>query len=137
MTRRATAAEKARGAFLREVGICAVTGIEGDIQVAHIRGADALFCKPLTGMAIKPHWVWTLPLSAEAHREQHEIGEGMFWNTRGYPWRDITRGPMAAALVLEGFRAMDDAEGARTWLRERANKTVHDRWKRWTEFRVL
>ena len=120
MTRRATTAEKARYDFLHEVGICAVTGIRGDIQVAHIRGPDALFGKTESGMARKPHWGWTMPLLRDEHERQHRWGENEYWDWAGYPWRDITRGPMAAALVLEGFRSMDDAEGARIWLRERA-----------------
>ncbi len=122
MTRRPLTAEKARYAFLHELP-CAVTGREG-IEVAHIRGADALFGKPLTGMAIKPHWVWTLPLSPEAHKLQHAWGEPMFWEKCGYPWRDLTRGPMAAALVLEGFRSMGDVDGARAWLRARLDGKV-------------
>jgi len=123
MTRRASADEKARYAFLHEIGICAVTGKQQDIEVAHIRGADALFGKPLTGMAIKPHYVWTLPLQGMEHFIQHVDGEDIFWSHRFYPWRDLTRGPMATALILEGFRTMNDADGARTWLRARAGST--------------
>ena len=119
MTRRATTDERARYAFLHEIGICAVTGREGYIHAAHIRGADALFGKPLTGMGIKPHWVWTMPLSSSQHIIQHEVSEELFWDNRAYPWRDLTRGPMAAALILEGFRSMNDVDGARTWLRAR------------------
>ncbi len=119
MTRRAATDEKSRYNFLHEIGICAVTGREGDIQVAHIRGADALFGKPLTGMAIKPHYVWTMPLCPDSHQEQHDVSEETFWHYHGYPWHDLTRGPMAAALILEGFRAMHDADAARTWLRAR------------------
>ena len=119
MTRRTSprAAERARYTFLHELP-CAVTGRDG-IEVAHIRGADALFGKPLTGMGIKPHWVWTLPLSPDAHATQHREGELIWWRMHGYPWRDLTRGPMAAALILEGFRSMNDVDGARAWLRAR------------------
>ena len=120
MTRRAATDEKRRYAFMHEIGICAVTGREGDIHAAHIRGADSLFGKPLTGMGIKPHYVWTVPLSPEMHSRQHIFGESLFWNEHGFPWRDLTRGPMAAALILEGFRTMNDADGARAWLRARA-----------------
>ncbi len=120
MTRCATTAEKARYAFLHEVGICTVTGMEGDIQVAHIRGADALFGKPLAGMGRKPHWVWTVPLRAEEHLSQHRQNEKTWWASRGFGWLDILTSPLAVALALEGFRSMEDADGARTWLRERA-----------------
>ena len=127
MTRRPSTDEKARNTFLHEIGICAVTGREGDIHSAHIRGADALFGKPLTGMGVKPHWVWTLPLSPEAHKLQHQCGEPMFWDYQGYPWRSLTEGPMAAALILEGFRSMNDVDGARAWLRARVDGTVVER----------
>ena len=122
MTSRAPSAEKARSAFLHEIGICAVTGREGEIHAAHIRGPDAMFGKTESGMARKPHWTWTLPLSPEKHAEQHRTSERQFWEMNGYPWRSLTKGPMAAALVLEGFRSMDDADGARVWLRARLNQ---------------
>ena len=115
MTRRADPDEKARYAFLHELP-CVATGILGDIQVAHIRGPDALFGKTESGMARKPHWVWTLPLRRDEHERQHRCGEAKYWKRPRYPWRDITRGPMSAALVLEGFRAMNDVEGARAWI---------------------
>ncbi len=122
MTRRATTAEKARYAFLHEVGVSAATGREGDIQVAHLRGADALFGKPLAGMGRKPHWVWTVPLLVEEHLSQHRQNEKVWWALRGFGWWDILTSPLVVALALEGFRSMDDVEGARTWLRERATR---------------
>ena len=113
--------EKARYAFLHEIGICAVTGREGDIHAAHIRGPDSLFGKTESGMGRKPHWVWTIPLSPAMHTLQHTMSEKQFWDSHGYPFRDIAKGPLAAALVLEGFRQLGDVDGARTWLRERAS----------------
>ena len=121
MTRRPTTAEKGRYAFLHEIGVCAVTGREGDIQVAHIRSPDPFFGKTESGMGRKPHWVWTLPLSFEAHTSQHRSNERAWWSVHGFDWDDRVASPLVAALALEGFRSMDDVEGARTWLRERAN----------------
>ena len=124
MTRKTSPDEKARYEFLHAIGFCAVTGKSGDIHAAHIRGADSLFGKTESGMARKPHYVWTLPLLSTEHAAQHRMGESSYWNSSGYPWRDITRGPMAAALMLEGYRTMDDVAGARAWLRARlASKT--------------
>ncbi len=120
MTRRSSLAERARYTFIHDVGICAVTGWEGDIQVAHLRGADALFGKPLAGMGRKPHWVWTVPLRAEEHLSQHRQNEKTWWASRGFGWANILTSPLVVALALEGFRSIDVAEGARTWLRERA-----------------
>ncbi len=118
--RRATTAEKARYAFLHDVGICAATGREGDIHAAHIRGADALFGKPLAGMANKPHFCWTVPLLVDEHLSQHRQNEKTWWASRGFDLTNILTSPLVVALALEGFRSMDDAEGARTWLRARA-----------------
>ncbi len=122
MTRRATTAEKARYTFLHEIGVCAATGQEGDIHVAHLRGPDALFGKPLAGMANKPHWVWTVPLLVDEHLSQHRQSEMTWWASRGFGWLDILTSPLVVALALEGFRSMEDADGARTWLRERATR---------------
>ncbi len=121
MTRRATTAERARYAFLHEIGISA-TGREGDIQVAHIRGADALFGKPLAGMASKPHWVWTVPLLVDEHLSQHRQNEKTWWAERGFGWMNILTSPLVVALALEGFRSMNDAEGAMVWLRALARR---------------
>ncbi len=108
--------ERARYSFLHEIGLCCVSGLMSEIQVAHIRGPDAQFSKPLTGMAEKPHWVWTLPLCRERHELQHKIGEPEFWSRHGYPWQDAHRSPCHAALILEGFRTLNDVDGARAWL---------------------
>ncbi len=125
MTRRIGLEEKARYAFIHELP-CVATGILGHIQVAHIRGPDALFGKKETGMARKPHWTWTLPLRQEEHARQHQCGEAKYWTWPRYPWRDITRGPMAAALLLEGFRAMDDVDGACAWIWARIEAACAD-----------
>ena len=112
--------ERARYAFMHEIGFSAATGREGDLDAAHIRGADSLFNKPLAGMALKPHYVWTVPLLVEEHRSQHRQNEKTWWKSRGFGWMDILTSPLTVALVLEGFRSMEDVEGARMWLRERA-----------------
>ncbi len=119
MKRRTTADERDRYEFMHEIGICTVTGREGDIHAAHIRGADALFSKPLTGMAIKPHYVWTIPLSPEAHMSQHRENEKAWWKDRGFDWGNPLTSPLAVALGLEGWRTMSDADGAREWMRAR------------------
>jgi len=114
-----TADEAARYDFLRDL-VCAVTGMESPLEAAHLRGADALFNKTESGMARKPPYIWTMPLLVEKHRLQHTMSEERFWTSHGYQFRDISRGPFAAALVLEGFRQLEDVEGARKWLRARS-----------------
>ena len=53
---------------------CVVDGCRGlPIQCAHIRiGTDG-------GMGLKPHDMWTVPLCAFHHNEQHALGEQVFW----------------------------------------------------------
>ena len=121
---RLSAKEADRFRFLREIGTCAISGAETEIEIAHIRGADALFGTPDSGMGYKPHWLWTVPLSASLHREQHRGSEAAFWSRYGFPYRSLTAGPMALAMVLEGFRALDNPEAARKWLRARREEAA-------------
>lgn len=116
MTRRTTPEERARYRFLHEVGICAATGRTGEIEVAHLRSGAPVFGKVSPGMGAKPAWVWTVPLWAEAHREQHAMGERQFWAARGFDWLDPVRSPLVIAAMLELYRALDDAAGARAWI---------------------
>lgn len=56
---------------------CAIDGknghiCSGKIEAAHVRtGTDG-------GLSVKPSDTFTIPLCAEAHREQHQIGEPAF-----------------------------------------------------------
>ncbi|MGH2619177.1 MAG: hypothetical protein ACRDHG_01225 [Anaerolineales bacterium] len=56
-------------------------------EVAHIRYADGRYCKPETGIGIKPHDRWTLPLCPELHRLvdgcQHSTNEREWWKSFG------------------------------------------------------
>ncbi len=117
MTRRTTADERARYAFVHEIGISAASGRSGTIHCAHLRSGAPVFGKHNPG-ARKPHYVWTLPLLFEEHMiEQHGMNEQEFWAGYGFDWLDPIRSPLAVALALEGFRALGDADAARGWLR--------------------
>ena len=124
MTGRYSAAERQHFAFLHSLGLCAVSGLAEPIQVAHIRFADSYFGKPLAGVANKPAFIWTAPLSAEAHEAQHRMGERRFWKERGYDPADPLRSPLALALALAGFSSIADAEGARAFLITRISEAL-------------
>ena len=111
--------EKAKFAFIHEVGICAVTGRSGDVHCAHVRFSDAFFGKANPGMGTKPEPVWTLPLSPEKHQQQHGMGEAEFWRLHGYDPRDPARSPLTACLVLDWHYRAGDVEAAQEWLRAR------------------
>lgn len=58
---------------------CAVSGVEGRTQAAHIRAASAEYGKPITGIGGKSDDVYALPLSVEMHDEQHRAGDELAW----------------------------------------------------------
>lgn len=52
-------------------------------EAAHVRYADPLRDKPMTGMGRKPADKWAVPLCPKCHRDgpgaQHSMGERQFW----------------------------------------------------------
>lgn len=73
---------------------CIVSG-DQDVQVAHIRGADAWYAKGLPGMARKPSIPYVVPLSHRLHIEQ-EKANWRFWETHGFP-----REPAQASILFQ------------------------------------
>lgn len=53
------------------------------VEAAHIRYADILIGKRLTGMGEKPDDIWVVPLGVAAHRAQHSGSERAFWQRHG------------------------------------------------------
>lgn len=82
-------------------------GGEGPVEAAHVRMSDAAFGKANSGVGQKPDDCWTLPLSAEMHREQHAAGERWFWEEQG-----INPIPIAQRLygVSAALRASKEPE---------------------------
>lgn len=70
---------------------CIVCGDNTSTEAAHIRMGDRSVGKRPAGMGEKPSDLWTLPLCGRCHREQHEVGEYVFW---------IGRDPHKTALAL-------------------------------------
>ena len=116
-SQRGTTAEKKHFAFLHELR-CVVTGQWG-IEAAHLRSPCAAFAKPLAGVSAKPHFIWCLPLSPEAHREQHSVGESAFWADAGLPLDGpMLKTPFALALALSGYSMAGDISGANHFIAE-------------------
>lgn len=49
---------------------------QGPVEAAHLRYADRLHGKPLTGIGVKPDDRYVLPLAHGAHMDQHAHPEG-------------------------------------------------------------
>lgn len=64
---------------------CVICGDNTSTEAAHIRFGDRRAAKRPTGMGEKPDDRWALPLCGMHHREQHELGERLFWNLSGDP----------------------------------------------------
>jgi len=80
---------------------CLVTSQYG-VEAAHIRYAAPAYGKRETGKAEKPDDRWTVPLSPEMHRSQHDTNEQKFWEQHKID-------PCQVALALHGVSGDDDA----------------------------
>ncbi len=72
---------------------CIVSGAR-PVQVAHIRGADALWEKELPGMGRKPSIPYVVPLTHRLHLEQ-EAGNWRFWTKHG-----MDRSPAQSSILF-------------------------------------
>lgn len=77
--------------FIRSLP-CAFCGNYGT-EAAHIRFACEELGKRAVGTGEKPDDIWTIPMCNPHHREQHDIGERLFWKLQG-------RDPIKIALAL-------------------------------------
>ena len=94
-------------AFIRTLP-CVLTG-KRPVEAAHVRYADPAYGKRETGKSEKPHDKWTVPLSPEKHREQHDMNEREFWARHGVD-------PLRVAAAL--WASTGDDETAEVILRE-------------------
>ncbi len=80
---------------------CIVTGTL-PVDAAHLSTANPKYGHMGRGKGQKAHDRWALPLSAEMHRIQHDIGEDKFWRVGPTdPYKQIN--PWLTALVLHGL----------------------------------
>lgn len=105
-TRRVT--DKAHLRFIRTLP-CLISGME-PVEACHIRYGEPKYGKPNTGMARKPDDRWTVPLTPELHREQHDMNEREFWKRYGldpcwYALRlhEVTGDHEAAVKIMKGI----------------------------------
>lgn len=98
--------------FIRTLPCC-VTGKRGSVEAAHIRMKSDLYGKREVGGQEKPDDRWSLPLSAEQHRKQHDMNEKAYWEQVGID-------PFALALAL--FHATGDEEIAEGIIRSHMNR---------------
>ena len=104
-------------AYLHDLQICAITGRRNvPIEVEHLRIMEFRLNKTIGGMGMKPHYMWTLPISAKIHRENNGVLDVEAWRRVGWPCEDLRTGPLACAAVLFSLSCIDDVEGGRRWL---------------------
>lgn len=82
---------------------------DGSVEAAHIRYADALYAKRITGMAEKPSDCWVIPLAHAVHMSQHAAGDERKW------WADEGINPLIVAALL--FAHSGDIEAGETIIR--------------------
>jgi len=75
-----------------------------------VRFGSQKAAKRHTGMAEKPDDAWALPLCGRHHRDQHLIGEGVFWG--------IHYGHRPIFLCLALWRVSGDIEAGEQIIRE-------------------
>jgi len=69
-------------AFVRSLPCCVTLRMD-NVQAAHLRLGVPYHEKG--GMGIKSHDKWSVPLSAEEHMRQHQIGEKSYWGDMSIP----------------------------------------------------
>ena len=68
--------------FIRTLPCCVCLKMD-TVQAAHLRIGVPYHEKG--GMGMKSHDKWCVPLSAEEHHRQHQIGEKSYWGNMDYP----------------------------------------------------
>lgn len=68
-------------AFIRTLP-SVISGAYG-CDACHIRYGDPVYRKKHTGVQQKPDDAWTVPMTRDEHREQHDGDERAFWQRQG------------------------------------------------------
>jgi hypothetical protein len=66
-------------------------------EAAHVRYADPMVAKPISGMGNKSDDAYTVPLCGKHHREQTNYGDERGW------WARLGVDPVKVALALHRF----------------------------------
>lgn len=83
---------------------CAACDADPAAEAAHVR--MTLAGKPITGLGMKPHDRWTVPLCHSCHMRQHAIGEVAFWHDVGLHPLVLARALYWASPDIEEMRAI-------------------------------
>jgi hypothetical protein len=87
--------------FIRSLPCC-VCHNDIETEACHVRFGDPGVGKPITGMGIKPDDAgWTVPMCGGHHRDQHSMGERIFWDRQGL-------NPLLIGLALFRAWALDE-----------------------------
>lgn len=106
-------------AFLHAVGVCALTGRTGPIEIEHQLGPEAYMDKPEKSVNEKPHYSWCWPFLSEIHqRRTMSAGQDSVLAQYGFDRRDIEGGPLVVSQVLFSMSCREDVVGAQRWLKQ-------------------
>ncbi len=73
---------------------CLICGFDCGCEAAHVRYSDLTVAKPMSGLGMKPHDWFVVPLCSEHHRQQTNHGNEREW------WRLTNIDPVKVALML-------------------------------------
>jgi len=106
-------------AFIRKLP-SAVSGAY-PCEACHIRAGSPRHNKKATGKAQKPSDCWTVPLTAEEHRDQHNGNEMSFWRRNGVDPFDLAEqlyqvtGDIEAGIAIIRRNRPSPLSGADLW----------------------
>jgi len=78
--------------FIRSLP-CLMCQNDVSVEAAHVRFGRRDVGKRAVGKGEKPDDMWVVPLCGECHRDQHKVGEQVFWFV-------ANRDPIQVALAL-------------------------------------
>jgi len=96
---------------------CLLCGDNTTVEAAHVRLGERLLDKRPVGKGEKPDDRWALPLCGRHHRQQHAIGESVFW--KGH---DVQ--PLVACLVLQHSYNRDERDSAERFIASLVNSAT-------------
>lgn len=87
----------------------------GPCEAAHIRAGNPMYRKKRTGKGQRPDDAWSVPLTPDEHRDQHQVNETEWWNRQGVDpfvvafklYQVSGDRPAALAIIREYGRASD------------------------------
>lgn len=81
---------------------CLICQDNTSTEACHVRMADGRIGKPNSGLGKKPPDWFTVPLCSRHHRDQHSMGERLWWTAKGLD-------PILIALALYAVSGNQEA----------------------------